>query len=58
MIGIICEQSFGFSKRGKCCNCGNKHTKEIIIMGEQERFIKLCDECYKELKERIKSFGE
>ena len=33
MIGIICEQSFGFSKRGKCCNCGNKHTKEIIIMG-------------------------
>ena len=58
MIGVICEQSFGFSKRGKCCNCGSKHTKEIVIMGEYDKYIKLCDECYKELKERIKSFGE
>ena len=58
MIGVICEQSFGFSKRGKCCNCGCIHTKEIVIMGEQDKYIKLCDKCYKELKEAIKSFGE
>ena len=58
MIGVICEQSFGFSKRGKCCNCGGKHTKEICINGERELYKKLCDECYKELKERIKAFGE
>jgi NAD-dependent SIR2 family protein deacetylase len=58
MIGVICEQSFGFSKRGKCCNCGRKHNKEIAIVGEQDKYIKLCNECYKELKETIKSFGE
>ena len=56
MIGVICEQSIGFSKRGKCCNCGRKHTKEICIDGERALYIKLCDECYKELKERMTSF--
>lgn len=58
LIGVIDKESFGFSKRGKCCCCGNAHTKEIIIMGEQEKYIKLCDECYKELKDSIKAFGE
>lgn len=58
MIGVICEGSLGFSKRGNCCNCGCKHTKEIVIMGKQDKYIKLCDECYKELKDRIKSFVE
>ena len=56
MIGVICKESFGFSKRGKCWNCGNKHTKEVCINGEREVYIKLCDECYKELKERIKAY--
>lgn len=53
MIGVICAQSFGFSKRGKCWSCGGVHTKEIII---DDKYIKLCDECYKELKERMKAF--
>ncbi len=53
MIGVITEKSLGFSKRGKCCNCGNKHTKEIVIMGEQDKYIKLCDKCLKELKQRM-----
>ena len=57
MIGIIDKESIGFSARGKCCNCGGKHTKEIIIMGDKYKYIKLCDECYNELRERIKSFG-
>jgi len=56
MIGIINKYSIGFSKRGKCCGCGGVHTKEIVIMGEQDKYIKLCDKCYKELKERIKNF--
>lgn len=54
MIGVICEQSFGFSKRGNCCNCGRKHTKEVVITGKQIKYIKLCDECCKELKNTIK----
>ena len=57
MIGIIGKESIGFSKRGKCWNCGGTHTKEIVIMGDRDVYIKLCDECYKELKERMKSFG-
>lgn len=54
MIGVICTESFGFSKRGKCWGCGEKHTKEIVI--GCDKYIKLCDECYKELKERMKAF--
>lgn len=54
MIGVITEKSLGFSKRGKCCNCGGIHTKEIVIMGEQDKYIKLCDKCLAELKERMK----
>lgn len=54
MIGVICEQSFGFSKRGKCCSCGSTHTKEIVI--GYDKYIKLCDKCYKELKESMRAF--
>lgn len=54
MIGVITENSLGFSKRGKCCNCGGIHTKEIVIMGEQDKYIKFCDKCLAELKERMK----
>ena len=50
MIGVISKESIGFSKRGKCCCCGNTHTREIIIIGEQEKYIKLCDQCFEELK--------
>lgn len=50
MIGTISKESIGFSKRGKCCHCGDAHTKEIVIVGEQEKYIKLCDKCFKELK--------
>ena len=58
MIGVICEESIGFSKRGKCHGCGGKHTKEVVIgIGFGfDKYIKLCDECYKELKERMKAF--
>lgn len=56
MIGVITEKSIGFSKRGKCCYCGGVHTKEIVIMGEQDKYIKLCDKCYRELKEKMKAF--
>ena len=56
MIEVIGKDTFGFSKRGKCWNCGGVHTKEIVIMGDRDVYIKLCDECYKELKERIKTF--
>lgn len=51
MIGILDEQSLGFSKKGKCHGCGCTHTKEIMI--REDRFIKLCDKCYKELKEKM-----
>ena len=54
MIGILNEQSFGFSKKGKCHGCGSKHTKEIMI--REDRYIKLCDKCYEDLKEKIKVF--
>ena len=53
MIGVICENSFGFSKRGKCWNCGEVHNKEIII--GDVKYIKLCDKCYMELKKRMKA---
>lgn len=58
MIGVICTESIGFSKRGKCHGCGGKHTKEIVIgiSFGYDKYIKLCDECYKELKERMKAF--
>lgn len=55
MIGVIDEKSIGFSKRGKCCCCGNKHTKELVLIGEQEKYIKLCKDCFKELKDSINS---
>ena len=54
MIGVICEKSFGFSAKGKCWSCGGKHNKEIII---GDKYIKLCDECYKELQKRMKAFN-
>ena len=53
MIGVIDEKSIGFSMRGKCCCCGNTHTKEIVLIGEQEKYIKLCDDCFKELKDSM-----
>lgn len=57
MIGVIDKESFGFSKRGCCWACGQKHTKEIAISGNvTDKYIKLCDECYKELKDRIRAF--
>ena len=52
-IGVIDEKSIGFSKRGKCCCCGNTHTKEIVLIGEQEKYIQLCDDCFKELKDSM-----
>lgn len=53
MIGAINKESIGFSKRGKCCHCGDVHTKEIVIVGEQEKYIKLCDKCFEELKKSM-----
>lgn len=53
MIGVIDEKSIGFSKRGKCCCCGNTHTKELVLIGEQEKYIKLCDKCFDELKKSM-----
>lgn len=55
MIGVIDEKSIGFSKKGKCCCCGNTHTKELVLVGEQEKYIKLCDDCFKELKDSMNS---
>lgn len=53
MIGVISKESLGFSSRGKCCCCGDTHTKEIIIIGEQEKYIKLCSKCFEELKKSM-----
>lgn len=53
MIGAISKESIGFSKRGKCCHCGDVHTKEVVIVGEQEKYIKLCDKCFEELKQSM-----